>query len=166
MTVSPNPSLSATSSHTVLCIGNTATLIAFGAASYSWSNGQTGITATVSPSVETTYTLIGSINGICQQTVTITQSVDPCIGMAELNKGNAEIKVFPNPNNGAFTIYAFGINDNSSVQLFNALGQAILSEKIKSSATELNLKYLPQGIYFIQLKEKDSVISTKRIIIQ
>ncbi|MCD6018909.1 MAG: hypothetical protein K0S53_2030 [Bacteroidetes bacterium] len=46
-----------------ICSGGTATLIASGASDYSWSNGSTGSSITVSPSNNTSYTVTGSSNG-------------------------------------------------------------------------------------------------------
>lgn len=166
ISVSPNPTLSAQTSNTLLCIGSTATLSAFGANSYSWSTGQTGLTATVSPSVETTYTLTGNINGICEQSVAITQSVISCVGIAENNTIALELKIFPNPNNGAFTVLVSSLTESSSIQILNSLGQVILTESLKDTSTELNLKNLPKGVYFVKLRESESAVKTSRIIIQ
>jgi len=58
----PNVSISASSK--TLCVGNTATLFASGATTYSWSNGAVGFSIAVSPSINTTYTLTGS-NAVC-----------------------------------------------------------------------------------------------------
>jgi len=166
LSVSPNPTLSIISSNTLLCIGLTTTLNAVGAQTYSWSTGGTGLTATISPTVSTTYTLTGSINGICTQTVTFTQIVDPCIGFAEHPGALSEIKIYPNPNNGMFTLFVSKLTDNSSVEIYNNLGQVLVGEKLKDVSTEMNLKNLPGGVYFIKLKENNKPVRSARIIIQ
>ncbi len=64
ISVSITPSVTASASNTILCAGETATLTASGASSYTWT--QSGSTATneiVTPSTNTTYTLTGSDNG-------------------------------------------------------------------------------------------------------
>lgn len=61
----PVPSVNATSA--TICGGTTATLVASGAANYSWSSGQNTATITVTPSVTTIYTVTGTTNG-CSNT--------------------------------------------------------------------------------------------------
>lgn len=55
-----------------ICSGKTATLIASGANTYSWSTGATTNTITVSPNATTTYTLVGSIGSGCSSTIIAT----------------------------------------------------------------------------------------------
>ncbi|HRD38705.1 MAG TPA: hypothetical protein PLC65_08740, partial [Bacteroidia bacterium] len=73
----PTPTLFATSTPTALCIGNSATLTAFGATNYTWMpGGSTSSTVVVTPTISTTYTLTGA-NGACAVTRTITLNVNP-----------------------------------------------------------------------------------------
>lgn len=60
--VNATPTL--TSSNETLCAGQSATLIALGATSYTWSTASTATTIIVNPLVNTTYSLIGA-NGSC-----------------------------------------------------------------------------------------------------
>jgi hypothetical protein len=166
LSVSPNPSLTAQAVPSIVCIGNTATLNAFGASTYSWSTGAVGLTATVAPTSQTDYTLVGAINGICMQTIVVTQSVVSCIGMNEITSGNVVFSIYPNPNNGSFNVSISEFSNKTSLQLYNAIGQAIFAEEVKASLTNVNLKQLPKGIYFIQLKEADKVVKTSRIVIE
>lgn len=64
----------AVSSNTIVCIGNTAMVTASGATTYTWSNGTANDTAYVSPTVNTTYTVIGA-NGSCTNSAVTTVSV-------------------------------------------------------------------------------------------
>lgn len=70
--VTPTPTLNTISSSTAVCLGNTATLSATGAGSYTWNPGAlTGATVTVSPTVTTIYTVSGT-NGNCTTTSTVS----------------------------------------------------------------------------------------------
>lgn len=62
------------SSGTLLCEGQTATLSAGGASTYSWSTGTSGQSITVSPTVTTSYVVTGTLNG-CSNTATVIQNV-------------------------------------------------------------------------------------------
>lgn len=76
VTVNTSPSPSITASSNTICAGQSATLTASGAGSYSWSTGSTANPIVVSPSVTTVYSVIGT-NGSCQGTATRTIFVAP-----------------------------------------------------------------------------------------
>jgi len=83
--------LTATASPTVICSGQSSTLKASGATSYSWSpsvglSSASDTVVTATPTVTTTYTLIGT-NGTCLgfQTTTITVNPTPIITIAQTN---------------------------------------------------------------------------------
>ncbi len=74
--VVPIPSLSVSATSTQICTGNSASLAASGANSYTWSNGINLATTVVSPSVGTNYT-VSTSNGFCSTIKTISISVLP-----------------------------------------------------------------------------------------
>ncbi|MGZ3931277.1 MAG: beta strand repeat-containing protein, partial [Bacteroidia bacterium] len=77
LTVNPSPTVTAAASPTAICSGNTATLSASGATSYTWIPGPIiGGTVTVSPTINTTYTVRGS-NGTCTGTTSVLLTVIP-----------------------------------------------------------------------------------------
>ena len=73
-TVFVNPSPTITVSSATLCAGETTTISALGAASYTWSTGATSNTIAVSPSSSTTYTVLGESLG-CSTPFTASVSV-------------------------------------------------------------------------------------------
>ncbi|MBL7932712.1 MAG: hypothetical protein JNL60_12460, partial [Bacteroidia bacterium] len=74
--VNTNPLVNILSSNTSICPGQTATLAAFGASLYSWSpGGSTGSLITVSPSSQTTYTVIGTASTGCTGSAVSTISI-------------------------------------------------------------------------------------------
>lgn len=75
--VAPNFTLTATASPTAICAGNSTTLTASGASTYTWNPGSlSGATLVVTPTITTTYTITGS-NGGCINTKTLTVLVNP-----------------------------------------------------------------------------------------
>jgi len=69
------PTIVASADETI-CAGESVTISATGGTSYSWDNGAgTNATATVSPSVTTTYTVTGSVNG-CSSTDDVMVTVN------------------------------------------------------------------------------------------
>ncbi|MFN8165535.1 MAG: hypothetical protein U0X76_05040 [Bacteroidia bacterium] len=74
VTVNPLPIVSATSA--TICQGQSATINATGAATYSWNNGNLTASINVSPASTTVYTVTGTTNG-CSSTASGTVSVTP-----------------------------------------------------------------------------------------
>lgn len=87
ITINPVSTPTVVSSSTLICIGTTASLTASGATTYTWSNGVSNDTLFVSPSVNTTYTVIGAV-GACTNSAVSTVSV---IGIALSVTGNNSI---------------------------------------------------------------------------
>jgi hypothetical protein len=75
LSTSTTLSLSIISNPPILCAGNTGTLRATGASSYSWSTGSGAANTTVAPITSTTYTVNGQF-GTCSGSTTITYSVN------------------------------------------------------------------------------------------
>ncbi len=74
VTVSPSPTISV--ANATICSGNSATLSATGATSYTWlPGGQTTTSISITPTITTTYTITGS-NGACSNTTTANVSVN------------------------------------------------------------------------------------------
>lgn len=75
ITVTPTPTTNITASSSNICSGQTATLTASGATTYSWlPSSQTTTVITVTPAANTTYTVKGT-TGTCSSTKTISINV-------------------------------------------------------------------------------------------
>ncbi|HRP52741.1 MAG TPA: hypothetical protein PLI97_04470, partial [Fluviicola sp.] len=88
LTVLPNPIVTVTPP-TSICFGNSTTLTANGASTYTWTpstglSGTTGATVTATPSTTQTYVVTGS-NGTCSDTAITTVTVNP---LPIVNAGN------------------------------------------------------------------------------
>jgi gliding motility-associated-like protein len=76
--VNPNPTVTAASNPTAICIGNTATLTGSGATNYTWSPGSlVGTSVTVSPATTTIYTVVGTNTSGCTSSNTVQLIVNP-----------------------------------------------------------------------------------------
>ena len=81
VTVNPNPTVVATATPATICEGQSSTLSATGASSYSWSpntnlSSPTGATVTANPTITTIYTVTGT-SGSCSSTATVQVTVTP-----------------------------------------------------------------------------------------
>ncbi len=100
-----------------------------------------------------------------QRTITVTN----CTGVEE-GLVAVSAQVFPNPNNGDFTLSIdLNTTQNVSLTMSNALGQVIYQseQKLAEGNSKLNLSIKDQqaGIYFMQVKT-DKGLTVKRIILE
>ncbi|HWY37503.1 MAG TPA: T9SS type A sorting domain-containing protein [Bacteroidia bacterium] len=76
--VTPNPTVTVSSSSGNICAGGTTTLTAYGAMTYSWSpTGGNSATNVISPTSTTNYTLCGASSGGCVSCTTVSINVNP-----------------------------------------------------------------------------------------
>lgn len=162
VTVNTLPTILASTSNTLLCTGQTASITASGANSYSWSTSETNTVISVSPSTQTTYTLTGTDINNCSNTITFTQNVSTCTGNDDLTSSYSNsVVLYPNPNNGVFYVET-GIK--ATIVLFNALGDELLNEELEIGKHVIKQYDLANGIYFIKIISENSQ-SIKRVLI-
>lgn len=74
--VNPLPVITGTSSSNQICIGESATLTASGASTYSWDSGPLTDTFVVMPTINTTYSVTGTDNNGCSDETTVSLVVN------------------------------------------------------------------------------------------
>ncbi len=164
-TVNSSPSVTASSSNSLICAGQAVTLTASGATSYTFNpGGITGNPIAPSPTVSTTYTVLGS-NGTCTNSAFIVQNVSTCTGIDQL-VGKSEMEFYPNPNSGWFNIYVPFINATTRFEIYNCLGSLIRKELIQTEKTEVDLGKEPDGLYFVKIITDNKVVAARKIIKQ
>ncbi|MGZ3885515.1 MAG: T9SS type A sorting domain-containing protein, partial [Bacteroidia bacterium] len=159
VTVTPLPTLSVSSTSSLICTGQTASLTANGATTYSWSTSGTTSVIAVSPTVTTAYTVTGTSAG-CSNVSTITQSVSACTGVLSESNLKETVSVFPNPAKNAITIKLDG---DASVNIFNSLGSLILKDELHEGNNTVDLQHQPNGIYFVIINRAGSSETIKII---
>jgi sugar lactone lactonase YvrE len=149
--VNPLPVILANTSSSLICsqpFQQTATLSASGAVSYTWNPGGVGVSIAVSPSVSTNYTVTGTDANGCINSIAITQSVSTCTGIDNMVNGTPELSVYPNPNNGNFSIKGQG--QNETLTIINELGSMVQILTLNSdNAYTAEVNNLQPGIYFV-----------------
>lgn len=90
VTVNSNPNISASAANATICLGNSTSLMANGAATYNWMPGNlAGDSISVTPAVTTTYTVTGTAANNCTNTNTITITVNTPPAVPSItNSGN------------------------------------------------------------------------------
>lgn len=145
--VSANPTVAATSSSSLICTGNSATLSATGASSYNWNPGSlSGASIAVTPTASTTYTVVGSNAAGCTNTKTVSVTVSACTGINEAQAANGTISIYPNPNNGEFNLV---VPEQGVYAIINSIGQTIETIEVKENSQTISVQGLADGIYYV-----------------
>lgn len=139
--------LKAQASHSAICVGQSSTLTANGANTYSWNTGANTSTLVVSPNLTSIYTVTGYNSfGNCPAITNITVTVSKCTGLTNINL-QQEFKLYPNPNNGEFAIET---STETDVTIVNTLGQIILQQHLSEGKNKIELSEPVKGIYFVK----------------
>src|SRR6185437_713085 len=73
----------------------------------------------------------------------------------------SDVKIYPNPTNGQLTIDLGNQTTNMKVDIYNAVGQVVQHEMITNQSKKvLDLTSLPNGNYFVVLKNEDGKVGT------
>ncbi len=84
-------------------------------------------------------------------------------GISTINSQTSQIAIYPNPATNQLTIHTSSFyNEAVIVSVMNVLGQIMQEEKIKwSNDISMNIKNLPAGIYFLQMKSESGRVVRK-----
>jgi hypothetical protein len=78
-------------------------------------------------------------------------------------KANSNVNIYPNPNNGTFTISSTN-NNGMKIEVYNVLGSKVLSQTSTEDATVINLGDVAKGIYLVKVTI-NGVTSTTKITV-
>ena len=84
------------------------------------------------------------------------QPEDLSVGINEIPVASGELLIYPNPNNGSFTL-SFQSNNASeaSIRIYNLAGQVVLEKQLSQSAglntINFDISAYSQGMYILQL---------------
>lgn len=157
--VNASPVIIASTDNTLICTGYSSTLTVTGGISYTWSpssslSASTGSVVAASPTVTTTYTVVGS-DGLCDGTATVVQNVSLCTGINNLVSSN-EVIVYPNPSNGVFTITYASLVKKLNVEVLNSIGQTVMVQSIENeNQLIIDLTKMAKGIYYLKASSEN-----------
>ena len=159
VTINSLPNIMISTSNTLLCVGQTASLTASGASSYTWNTTGTTSVIAVSPITTTNYTVTGVDGNGCLNTATITQSVSVCNDIQTIIS-NETISTYPNPTNGIATIE---INATFNLIIMDVLGKVVYNQTLNKGKHIINLSNYANGLYFVRATSNGKVNTTRLI---
>jgi hypothetical protein len=167
--VTPIPTVMATASSTLVCsnFGESSVLTASTTATtYSWSNGDATMSTTVTPTSGTTYTLTVTEAG-CSASTTIFIDAQICMAVNNLSALDNSISIYPNPTNGIVNIaISTELSGTTSVEIYDAIGKLVISEKLSKDVTTVNTSKLEDGMYMYKIINNNKAIKVGRMIKQ
>jgi hypothetical protein len=150
-------------------------LNATGALNYTWSpsiglSSTTGSNVTALPQQNFTYVVTGTNAAGCVNFDTIHIDTTACLGINQYLSDN-NVYFYYDALTAQIHLFAGGIDpEQVTVQLYNALGQKIAGTQIyvqaNSNIQVISCSNLSEGIYFVSLLNKDSIVKTAKIFVQ
>ena len=163
LNVNPAPNVNASASPSVLSAGQSTTLFATGAASYTWNpGGITGNPIAPSPTTTISYSVTGTGTNSCTKTTVLSVSVSACTGISSVTS-NEYFNISPNPNSGQFVI-STGTQDAFDVNIYNSIGQLIKTATQNKNQANIDLSNYAKGIYYVVINTSGRKINRKVII--
>jgi hypothetical protein len=164
VTVNALPSLSVAVTRTSICVKQTSSLTAAGAATYTWNLSTptaSNAAITVTPQVTTIYSVTGTDAKGCVNSQSATVIVNTCAGIGE-EMAKVLVEIYPNPARGALHVV---LSTFAQVQVYDALGREVLKGEFPAGNQQLNMSELPAGQYLMRI-HSGPVSETRRFILE
>ena len=88
-------------------------------------------------------------------------------GISTITKQNIQVAIYPNPNNGNFSIHIPQVKQVSELEIFNVLGEKILVTELNSTSTSINLGEQAAGMYLYRvLDEQRGLVGEGKFMVQ
>ena len=131
-----------------------------------WSKDSVNYVATAT---ETRYFAIGGkgVLAVASEQINIRlddikiEKVTSGVGIKSISANNS-ISIFPNPTSGLLNINAVEVN--SSVDVFNVIGEKVYTNSLVKGNNSIDLSGLSNGAYFVKLNS-NGTITTKKVVL-
>ena len=168
ITVNALPNLSINTSNSLICIGESSTLAASGATSYSWMPNANTFSVVpsvvVSPTINTTYTLTGMDGNTCVNKITYTQMVSHCTGLSLSAQSQLGFHLYPNPVKDILQVRSAAGLKNVSLDVYNYRAQLIKTIRAEGCDFMLDFSELETGIYFVRFYQDGLFMHQQKVI--
>ena len=133
-----------------------------------WNNNNTNAFIEIGPfnnGDNPTYFVTATDSNGCYNSDSTIIIIENCDVSEVYDLKNMEVSVYPNPNNGIFTIELNNyLNEEIDISFISSLGQIVNQQKSNSNIINFNTSYLSSGIYSLIIKSKNEYLIKKLII--
>lgn len=112
-------------------------------------------TGTFTPMYSYTSTTTG-----CANTASTSIVVSPCTGINVHTNDQATITIYPNPGSGEFTVEMTN-NSEKQIHVMDITGRLVYTTKSLQDKTPVNISFLSNGMYYIQIQSGERVETIK-----
>ena len=137
-----------------------------GNTSYKWIFGNGDSAASSSSTYTYTYSKLSGKYTACLKTINTAncfsetcKTINITVGVSAIPKPHG-FKIYPNPNNGSFTIEIENPSKDVSIEIFNLLGERVGRVEKVGKVNSLDLD-VADGMYWVRVKNGDSVWNQK-----
>jgi len=104
-------------------------------------------------------------NNYCVDSVGVGYCGAQTTGINQIEGINKQIFIYPNPNNGSFNL-KLNEYENTSIEVYNAIGQKMLSQTLQTNLTQLNLTGFSNGIYQLRVLKNTILVYQTKVVKQ
>ncbi len=134
-----------------------------------WNNNNTNAFIEIGPfnnGDNPSYFVTATDSNDCYNSDSTVIIIENCDVSEVHDLNNMEVSVYPNPNNGFFTIELNNhLNEEIDITFISSLGQIVNQQNFNSNIINFNAPYLSSGIYSLIIKSKNQYL-IKKVIIQ
>ncbi|MBL7922545.1 MAG: T9SS type A sorting domain-containing protein [Bacteroidia bacterium] len=165
VTIFALPNVNVNFNKSILCLGETVTVTASGAQTYTWSNSSIGSQIIVAPPLgTTTYSAWGKGNNGCVGVGSNFIYVSSCTNINE-NIFDKDLIVFPNPAKNALYIkFNTRIDYPINCYVYDLKGKLVIDQKINKEDDYINLSNLNKGLYIVRFVNESDVFLKRKFI--
>jgi hypothetical protein len=151
----PQPNITALAPQAA-CKGDLVLIDGQGGVSYKFissSSYQTSNPANVILQGPVQFTVVGTDANGCEGSTILTIAEMDCTGLNEIAGSN--VRVYPNPTSGAFTIELDAAEAN--VQVMDVTGRVVVDTKATGGTINVNISDLSNGVYTVKVQGNDAM---------
>lgn len=177
LTINPVPLVTANTYTATIVQGNSTTLTAYNALTYTWApptglNTTTGATVIATPSVTTTYTVTGTNQYGCSSSVSILVVVNP-LGVNAYNEPLQDVNIYPNPAISSFTLeFNTTLETPIDIYMFNMLGEKVKvmqSDEVQGGGLmkhkyQINTSTFTEGVYNVEIVTGKGTVNRRVVV--
>jgi len=88
-------------------------------------------------------------------------------GVQDITEATCNVNIYPNPNKGRFTIESSVVNNQSSVNVYNAFGEKVEQWPMNNSQLTIDMSNRPGGVYLYRvITEAGTLVGAGKFIIE